>query len=188
MPSSHEVAIPTPQTPLVMLNGPAGGGHASFGQDFLQWLPANIIFSTAIRKGKLKFTVYTFTDPLLGYEIERIARENFKLETHINNDADDSGDWKGLRIIWGENQIDAVNKCQKAVLGLDFMYTMMGERFPWLTRIPAYALPSIGLNVKANRALGAQMGFVLKEGEQPDPGEYLLDQIHQHDAGVKRQR
>lgn len=139
-----------------------------------------------ISGGKVLFTIYTYTDKKLGLDIERFAKEVLNVSTYINDDAAADGKWRGVRIIWGDSQEQAIQRSLDTAIYLDYLFTMPGERLPWVSRIPMFPLrPCINFNCQANYDLGVQLGLFPEKSA--DPGSALRLELLTKGEGVRRQ-
>ena len=100
------------------------------------------------RKGKIKLTVYTFTNAKKGREIINLCQK-LGLKVTVNDDDHPDGNWQ-VRIIWGKNNYDAVLRSIEVARQIDYLVSMMGERTGWLHDMPGSALNPIGVNVPHN--------------------------------------
>lgn len=112
-----------------------------------------------IQKGKVKFTVYTFTNKKLAYEIAHQAMNEYPLRTVINDDDAPDSNWQ-VRILYGDTPYKAVERSIDALVYEDFVISMMGERTGLLKNKPMAPLKTVGLNTAANTRWAVSNGLI----------------------------
>jgi hypothetical protein len=101
--------------------------------------------ATHVKKGEMQVTIYTFTSEGLSEEFLKEGM-NLGLKVVRRDDDEPFGDWD-LRVIYGDNVRDAVERSLKAVGNKDnpisLMATMSNERVGWVKGMAMAALEPI---------------------------------------------
>mgnify|MGYP001560535486 FL=1 len=115
-------------------------------------------FKTLIDSGRIRLTVYTWTNENLAREIYRQARA-LNLRVSLNDDDVFEGNWQ-VKIIFGKSPGQAIEKSIQAAADVDYLISMMNERTGWMGVMPISPLKPINLNARGNYRWALRKGYI----------------------------